>query len=160
MYVLSSIEESRLLGQKISFCLQNHGLRHIFLKGDLGAGKTTLTRFLVQPLEGSETCEIASPTFSLINYYPVTPPVQHCDLYRCRGEIPEEILDNLENPNMVTVLEWSQFLPEEFWPDNVLEIALSRLGQRRSVSLHAYGEKAAAVLRFLEETVLVHLPRL
>ena len=70
--------------------------RTLLLHGDLGSGKTTLTRFMVLSLPGGSEAEVASPSFTLCNHYATVPPVLHCDLYRCAGSLPEELFDALE----------------------------------------------------------------
>ncbi len=84
------------------------------LEGDLGAGKTTFTRALVNtmmpldPASGSQAEEVPSPTFTLVQSYDRTPaPVWHFDLYRL--EDPEEIFElGLEEAlaDGITVMEW------------------------------------------------------
>ncbi len=80
------------------------------LKGDLGAGKTTLVRYLVEELGGSAG-HVASPSFTLQNEYVVGSGrrVEHWDLYRLR-EAPEELA---EPPTQETlrVIEWPERAP-------------------------------------------------
>ena len=52
----------------------------VLMNGQLGAGKTTFVRALVELLPGSENAEVGSPSFNLVNLYPTTPPVAHFDL--------------------------------------------------------------------------------
>ena len=55
------------------------------MEGELGAGKTTLVRGLVEALPGGQDAEVASPSFNLVNLYPTQPETAHVDLYRCEG---------------------------------------------------------------------------
>jgi tRNA threonylcarbamoyladenosine biosynthesis protein TsaE len=55
----------------------------VLLEGELGAGKTTLVRGLLEALGWKEP--VRSPTFNLMQVYPVDPPVLHADLYRVGG---------------------------------------------------------------------------
>ncbi len=85
----------------------------------MGAGKTTLTRGLVQGLPGGGEALVASPSFTLMNCYPTCPPVAHVDCYRLEpamavAAIPE-LLEELE-PGVLTVMEWVERLPEMLWP--------------------------------------------
>ena len=145
---LESLATTETLGQLLSAQIVAQELQHIFMNGPLGSGKTTLTRAIIMPLEGAENCEVSSPSFSIINYYPVIPYVQHCDLYRCQNAIPEELLDNLANPNIVTLLEWSQYLPTTAWPTEVLSLIFSLTP--RELTLTAHGARTTATLSRLK----------
>jgi tRNA threonylcarbamoyladenosine biosynthesis protein TsaE len=83
----------------------------LFLKGDLGSGKTTWAQFLLKEL--GYTGKVKSPTYSLIELY-ITPTrtVYHMDLYRIKD--PEElyftgIMDHL-NENALFLIEWPEKL--------------------------------------------------
>ena len=80
------------------------GIAALLLRGPLGSGKTTLTRALVEALPGGDQAEVASPSFTLCNYYPTTPPVMHCDLYRSPGSLPDEIAEGLDKPEIFSIL--------------------------------------------------------
>jgi tRNA threonylcarbamoyladenosine biosynthesis protein TsaE len=92
----------------------------VLLHGDLGAGKTTLTRGLGEGF-GVDPDEISSPTFTLINQYEGRVKVYHVDLYRIGPEDTAEIgLDEiLEDPDAVVIVEWAERLggsePEGGW---------------------------------------------
>ncbi len=80
----------------------------VLLFGDLGAGKTLFTRGVVSYFD--KTVSATSPTFSLVNVYPTTPPIYHLDLYRIQGDA--ELLDlgfeeYLESDGIVLV-EWGE----------------------------------------------------
>ena len=153
--ILPDLEATFLLGKTLSQYIVSQELHHIFMTGELGSGKTTLTHAIVTNLPNAHDCEVASPSFSLINYYPTQPEIQHADLYRCQDNIPDELLDNLENPHMVTLLEWSEFLPPAFWPAEVLQLKfehdLSSPLARRRLTLEAFGTKTWQVLASLEK---------
>lgn len=79
----------------------------VFLEGDLGAGKTTLTRGLVSALPGGDLAQTASPSFSLVNRYPTTPPTAHMDFYRLGGAgLDEELDDALGDESTLRLVEW------------------------------------------------------
>src|ERR1700723_3165792 len=84
-----STEETISFGRQIGATLKAPVL--LFLTGDLGAGKTTLTKGIVSGAGGTKEEEITSPTFTLIHKYsgatPATssPAIYHIDLYRIEG---------------------------------------------------------------------------
>lgn len=94
----------------------------LLLKGGLGAGKTTLVSLLVSHLPNGSACETGSPSFNLCNIYPTRPETEHFDLYRSRFTPPEELLESLDNPRTLTIVEWSDYLPDNLRPLNWLDI--------------------------------------
>jgi tRNA threonylcarbamoyladenosine biosynthesis protein TsaE len=100
----------------------------IALFGDLGAGKTTLTRGLLRGL-GHEG-DVASPTFPLVQpYEELDPPLWHVDLYRIeeRGEIEELALDEALLDGAL-VIEWPERLGGALWP-HALQLHLTGAGE-------------------------------
>ena len=84
----------------------------ILLVGDLGAGKTTLTRGLASGFGVEDPGEVSSPTFTLINRYRGAGPVFHVDLYRIgEGETHDLGLDDLlDDPASIVIIEWAERL--------------------------------------------------
>lgn len=112
----------------------------IYLKGDLGAGKTTLVRFLLNSLGFKG--KVKSPSYSLIEEYHNLDKIKyfyHFDLYRLG--VPEEIeflgiRDYLSKNNSVSIIEW----PEKgagFLPEADLNIELGILDNKRSLRVTA-----------------------
>lgn len=93
------------------FCLE--------LIGDVGAGKTTLTKALVEKLGSND--EVTSPSFAINNRYQLNDgrEVSHYDFYRLgeAGVMSQELLEDLVNPQTCVIVEWaetvSQVLPAE-----------------------------------------------
>ena len=93
------------------FCLE--------LIGDVGAGKTTLTKALVEKLGSND--EVTSPSFAINNRYQLNDgrEVSHYDFYRLgeAGVISQELLEDLVSPQTCVIVEWaetvSQVLPAE-----------------------------------------------
>lgn len=111
----------------------------VALHGDLGAGKTTLIRGLVQALLGSDE-EVPSPTYTLVQIYDCEKvQVWHFDLYRL--ETSEGVLELgwEETPAGAMLVEW----PERagaFLPTDRLDIFLAFAGEGRRARLEATGE--------------------
>ena len=73
-FVLESLDDTARLGTLLAGMMQNAPqVRALLLQGDLGSGKTTLTRSLVAALPGGDQAEISSPSFTICNNYPTCP---------------------------------------------------------------------------------------
>ena len=146
---LHNLSETERLGAMLAEAVGRCGIAALLLRGPLGSGKTTLTRALVEALPGGDQAEVASPSFTLCNYYPTTPPVMHCDLYRSPGSLPDEIAEGLDRPEIISVLEWSEYLPEAEMPQDYLDISLQPCEESRLLTLQAHGPVADGLLRHL-----------
>lgn len=149
---LHDLSETRRLGGIMAAAVAACGPTALLLRGPLGSGKTTFARALVESLPGGDLAEVASPSFTLCNYYPTTPPVLHCDLYRCPGSPPEELMEGLDDPQTLTLLEWSEYLPPEELPQDYLDISLQPCEESRLLTLQAHGPKAEGLVRHLRRT--------
>ena len=92
----------------------------VALSGDLGAGKTTLARAILQGL--GHVGDVPSPSFTLVQTYPDLPlPVAHADLYRLEsaGEAEPLALDDWLLDGAL-LLEWPERLGASIWPDRLL----------------------------------------
>lgn len=121
---IANVQELQKLGRKLAFMICRLNPFAILLKGELGAGKTTLVSAIISYLPGNELCEVASPSFNIYNIYPTTPKILHCDFYRCKSNIPEEILDNINSGAISSLIEWADFLPKHEYPENYLDISI------------------------------------
>ena len=101
----------------------------VLLSGDLGTGKTTLTKGIVSGLDAAREDEVTSPTFTLIHTYGKETKVHHGDLYRIESFRDFETLgmeDMFATP-CVAILEWSEKFPlKSPWPQ--IRIRLEHLG--------------------------------
>jgi len=114
--LISQSEEATLqLGAALAQQLQAGDVLALF--GDLGSGKTCLTRGICQGLDVSE--DVTSPTFVLINEYRGRLPVYHFDFYRLESldEIWNLGIDDYINNDGICIIEWAergiQLLPEQ-----------------------------------------------
>src|SRR5579884_889163 len=116
-----SEEETIELGRRIAGELPRKAV--VLLIGNLGAGKTTLAKGIVQGLGAARAEDVSSPTFSLIHEY--SPRVYHIDLYRL--ETAEQVarlgLEEMFNRPAVVLIEWGERFPE-LMPPGRLEIRL------------------------------------
>jgi len=139
---LNSPDDTLRFGQSLAERIRYSSVRTLLLRGDLGSGKTALTRALTEALPGGSDAEVSSPSFTVCNHYPTVPPVLHCDLYRCQEAIPDEILDALEQSDILCIIEWSEFLPAADRPQDFLDILLETCDRGRLLTLEGYGPKA------------------
>ncbi len=81
---INSLNQLKSFASDLSKCLK--GKEVILLKGDLAAGKTTFTRFLISAIDPDAEDQVTSPTFSVMNEYETSKfPVYHIDLYRVKN---------------------------------------------------------------------------
>ncbi len=138
---LPDVESTLKFGSTLADFLKNKKeFVPIFLNGDLGAGKTTFVRALVESFPGAENAEVSSPSFNILNIYPTNPQVEHFDLYRLEGQCPDdEFFDLLNNKKTLTVVEWIQYLRTEFWPDSALLFTWKEAPTGRKIELTVHG---------------------
>jgi tRNA threonylcarbamoyladenosine biosynthesis protein TsaE len=110
-----SPSDTLILGEKIGRHLEAGDI--VFLFGDLGAGKTTLTQGIARGLGVAKEEYVRSPTFTLVNEYRGNIPVFHVDLYRivsCR-ELEDLSLEEVFSDQGVSIVEWAEklFDPED-----------------------------------------------
>ncbi len=133
-YLSNSNEQTLEIGQQIASTLVGGDI--LLMYGDLGAGKTTLTKGIAKGL-GVDN-DITSPTFTLMNMYPVAggkiKQLVHIDTYRM--EDAQELLDigvedYLGSPDTVTIIEWPEKIESLLTGKNVKKIFLEHLGEER-----------------------------
>jgi tRNA threonylcarbamoyladenosine biosynthesis protein TsaE len=125
--ITHSAEETTLWGREFAKRLTPPAL--VLLTGDLGTGKTTLTKGIVAGLGAANEDEVTSPTFTLVHVYGSTNKVYHADLYRIETFHDFETLgleDMFATPS-VAILEWSEKFPLlSPWPQ--IRVRLEHLG--------------------------------
>ncbi len=124
-----SAEETIAFGRTLTDLLAPPKL--VLLRGDLGAGKTTLVKGIAAAFEAAAEEDVTSPTFTLVHEYR-GPRVNlfHIDLYRV--DTPRELetlgLDDLRDENSVLLIEWGEKFPRLLQERDV-EIVLERVGE-------------------------------
>ena len=96
----------------------------VFFYGEMGVGKTTFIKYLIQELQKSKNLkktEVTSPTFNLLNEYQINKiKINHYDLFRLKSN---EEVKNLglftDRSNTITLVEWPQIIKEK--PKNLIE---------------------------------------
>ncbi len=128
-HITHSAEETIALGRELAPTLKN--ARMVVLRGDLGAGKTTLVKGIAEGLAAASRDDVTSPTFTLIHEYR-GPEINlfHVDLYRI--DTPRELdtlgLDELfATEGNLVLLEWGEKFPR-FEKERDVEISIERRG--------------------------------
>tara|TARA_B100000513_G_C11751852_1_gene134285 strand:+ start:53 stop:508 length:456 start_codon:yes stop_codon:yes gene_type:complete len=124
--IVKSLDHLNLISKSISKKLENGDC--IFLIGEIGVGKTTFTRFLINNLQnqkGLKETEVLSPTFNLLYEYEIKDlKIMHYDLYRIKkaNELDQLGIFFLENEKTIKIIEWPDLIKTPL--TNKLEIYL------------------------------------
>ena len=124
-----SAEETIAFGRTLAELLAPPML--VLLRGDLGAGKTTLVKGIAVAFEAAAEEDVTSPTFTLVHEYRgPRANLYHIDLYRI--DTPRELetlgLDDLRSENSILLIEWGEKFPR-LRRERDVEIALEREGE-------------------------------
>ncbi|NVK26246.1 MAG: tRNA (adenosine(37)-N6)-threonylcarbamoyltransferase complex ATPase subunit type 1 TsaE [Gammaproteobacteria bacterium] len=143
--ILQNEQATVEFGKRISKQIEQGAV--IFLQGDLGAGKTTFTRGVIQGL--GHQGNVKSPTYTLVEPYElVGVSAYHFDLYRLAD--PEELefmgIRDYFNANAVCLIEWPE-KGEGFIPEPDLDITLEYLNEQRQISCVSRSEKGVNLLQ-------------
>ncbi len=127
--ITHSAAETIAFGRSLAASLQPPKL--VLLRGELGAGKTTLVKGIAEGFQAAREEDVTSPTFTLVHEYRgprVT--VYHIDLYRI--DTPRQLdtlaLDDLMAENSILLIEWGEKFPR-FARQRDVEITLQSLGE-------------------------------
>jgi tRNA threonylcarbamoyladenosine biosynthesis protein TsaE len=126
-FVTHSAEETIALGRELAAMLAPPKL--VLLRGDLGAGKTTLVKGIAAALDAAAEEDVTSPTFTLIHEYRAPEvTLYHIDLYRV--DTPRQLetlgLDDLIADNSILLIEWGEKF-SRFERERDVEISLERI---------------------------------
>jgi tRNA threonylcarbamoyladenosine biosynthesis protein TsaE len=133
-----SSEETTELGRRLSADLKPGSI--VLLRGDLGAGKTTMVKGIAEGFQAAKAEDVTSPTFTLIHEYR-GPQVTlfHIDLYRIdtQRELDTLALDDLMTSQSILLIEWGEKF-ERFAKERDVEIAIEhRGGDDRVITIKA-----------------------
>lgn len=137
-YITKSQQETIDLGKKIAAQFQGGDI--ILLEGDLGAGKTTITKGIAEYFGIKDT--ITSPTFTLMNIYPLITKTSelrtlvHIDTYRLEDEddlIEIGIEDYLGDSNTICLIEWPEKIEKLIQNKKVIKIKIEHLDNNRKI---------------------------
>jgi len=124
-----SAEETIAFGRTLTELLAPPKL--VLLRGELGAGKTTLVKGIAAAFEAAAEEDVTSPTFTLVHEYRgPRVVVYHIDLYRVdtARELETLGLDDLRSDNSILLIEWGEKFPR-LQNERDLEISLERMNQ-------------------------------
>jgi tRNA threonylcarbamoyladenosine biosynthesis protein TsaE len=128
-FTTKSPEETIALGRELASLLKPPKL--VVLRGDLGAGKTTLVKGIAEGFNAASQEDVTSPTFTLIHEYrTASATLYHIDLYRVdtQRELETLGLDDLMNDNSVLLIEWGEKF-ERFRNERDVEIVMERVSE-------------------------------
>ena len=110
--IVKSLDHLNSISQKVADQLKRNDC--VYLVGEIGVGKTTFTRYLINYLQkknGEKITEVLSPTFNLLYEYDLKRiKIMHYDLYRIREEKELEHLGIFSNKQDIKIIEWPKFI--------------------------------------------------
>ena len=135
---LSSENKTEELAKKISKKLKPKDI--IYLYGEMGVGKTTFVRYLINEFQKKnklQVTEVTSPTFNILCEYNINQiKINHYDLFRLKSKVEIENLDLFNDiSNTITFIEWPQIINKK--PNNLIELNFiyEENYQKRSVQI-------------------------
>ena len=133
-----SAEETTELGRRLAADLKPGSI--VLLRGDLGAGKTTMIKGIAEGFQAAKAEDVTSPTFTLIHEYRgAAVTLFHIDLYRIdtQRELDTLALDDLMSSNSILLIEWGEKF-QRFVQERDVEIAIEpKGGEERVITILA-----------------------
>lgn len=148
---INNLADTEKLAERIADIFADTG-GLICLYGNIGAGKTTLVKYIAKYLNIQE--KVTSPSFVILNeYHSGKTSLYHFDLYRLEREGLETILDELheytENEKALAIIEWAEFSSGDL-PENRLEIEIKYIDDdKRKLIFKVFGDKYLKILNKL-----------
>ena len=137
--ISSSVEETKALGKNIAGMLDKGSI--VAISGQLGAGKTCLTKGIAEGIGVKE--EITSATYTIISEYEAILPFYHIDAYRLKGNDDFSAIGGEEiiYGEGISVIEWSDRIAA-FIPISAIKIDIDIIEEgKRRISLYMEGKK-------------------
>ena len=138
--ILSSEKKTEELASKLLKKLKPGNI--VFLYGEMGVGKTTFVRYLINKFQENDNLkitEITSPTFNLLNEYQLHKiKINHYDLFRIKSNREIKDLGLFENNNnSITLIEWPEIIEKK--PKNLIELTFEYEKDHSSRSVQIKG---------------------
>ena len=141
--IIKSLDQLDQISQKIIKKIQNQDC--ILLFGEIGVGKTTLTRAIINNLQSQnkiKVTEVLSPTFNIVYEYEIKNlKIMHYDLYRLKTDKEIQQLGIFDqDTSSIKIIEWAEIIKNK--PENRLEIYLSYKNEEdmRIIKFKGFGE--------------------
>ena len=114
----------------------------VFLYGEMGVGKTTFVRYLINEFQKKNQLKqigVTSPTFNLLNEYQINQmKINHYDLFRLKSAEELKNLDLfMDTANSITIIEWPQIIKEK--PKNLIELIFKYENDHKKRSVQIKG---------------------
>ena len=137
---LSSENKTEELAKKLLKKLKPGNI--VFLYGEMGVGKTTFIKYLINGFEKSSDLpisEVSSPTFNLLNEYQVgSKKIKHYDLFRIKNKRDTNDLNIYEkDKNLITFVEWPQLIKDN--QEKVIELRFNYENELNNRSVEIIG---------------------
>ena len=141
--IVKSLEHLKQISKKISQKLKNGDC--VFLIGEIGVGKTTLTRHLInniQSQKGLKETEVLSPTFNLLYEYEIKDlKIMHYDLYRIKkAEELEHLGIFSENEKTIKIVEWPDLIKTPSTNNLEIHLEYRKNDNERKIKIHGLGK--------------------
>lgn len=147
--ILDSLEKTKSFGFLLGKLLK--GKMVVCLNGDLGAGKTTITKSIARGM-GIKAI-VTSPTFTIVNEYTGNPNLYHIDTYRLTEGIDTDYLgfDEYFYSDGVTIIEWADKIKNSL-PEEYLNINIKVYDKNREINISHIGKKYEEIEEKLYES--------
>jgi len=142
---LKDLNETKKIARKFIKFLEQGDI--VLLQGDLGSGKTTFSRFLINQLQSKNKLpmsEVTSPTFNIVNYYEVKKnnlQIAHYDFYRIKKFKELENIGFLDQiQNFVSIIEWPNLIMKAIDQYLVISFFLNSKKNQRKIKFKGTGK--------------------